>query len=141
MAGGESVHGVNLEHWPVMIVGNTAEEGDGALVLQFAELARLYKEKPMAYINVIDATNGKAPTAKMRKMIADFGNLHQSHEMQFCKGKAFVFTNPMIRGIMVAVLWMRSSTVPTQVFKTIPEAIAWGREQLWESLVDDGPAL
>jgi len=123
--------GISLEHWPVMIVDNSSTASDAAMEAQMVCLRRIYRERKVAYANVIDARKGSPPTAKQRAMLSAFREEVKDHVGQHCRGVAFVFDSMIMRGIMTAMFWVRGPDTPHGVFATVEEALAWSRERLF----------
>ncbi len=113
-----------------MVVDTTTMASDQAMGAQIAFLRRLYAACPLPYANVIDAGHGKLPTPVQRAMLGEFRQEVREHVIAHCRGGAFVFDRPLMRGMMTAIFWARPPDAPTDVFATVEQAVAWCRGKL-----------
>ena len=130
-----------VEHWPVIVVLNGADHGDEAVARQYAELDRLYTSHPGPYAAVIDASTGGLPSPGQRKLVSDFSRRHEAHIARHCRGMAMVFSNPLMRGVMTAILWMVKKKAPQRVFTEVPEAVRWAQAQLAGAGIQPVPSI
>ncbi len=122
--------GVDLHRWPVIVIDTTTVASDQAMGAQIAFLRQIYAECPLPYATVIDVGHGKPPTPVQRAMLSAFRQEVREHVMAHCRGIGFVFDNPLLRGMMTAIFWVRPPDAPTDVFARLEDAVGWCRGKL-----------
>jgi len=121
---------VDPARWPVLIVTRlSAEISDEALLASMLATERVIDGKASAFSLILDNRLARGMTAKQRKMIAEHGAKRAEYSRRMCRGTAFVFDSPVMRGILTAIFWLRPADVPTQVFGDLEAALQWVQAQ------------
>lgn len=95
---------------------------------QMSEWAR----RGETYAVVIDARKvGRVP-ATQRKGIVEWIDRDRPHLKTNCAGGALIFSNPIQQGLWTAIAWVTPTPIPVKIFRDIPAAEAWLRDQLQE---------
>lgn len=115
-----------LDHWPVVVVtpaeGAISDEELDAFMTRFDVEVRPRGE---SFVTVLDLTKNSGITARQRKYMSErIRSNSERGDMNVATG--FVFSSRMMRGLLTAILWMRSPEYPTETFATIEEAVQWG---------------
>jgi hypothetical protein len=77
-----------------------------------------------------DLSRSKAASASQRKVGAEFSARSAALQRRTVVGNAFVITSAVVRGVVTAVSWLRSSPVPTKVVATREEGLHFGLDLL-----------
>lgn len=85
-------------------------------------------EFPVAW--VVDLQNITSVGALERKTFGEHLARFEAHDVAWNQGSGIVAHNPMLRGLVTAVFWLRAPKFPNQVFATRGEASAWARGRL-----------
>jgi hypothetical protein len=97
---------------------------------QMSEWAR----RGETYAVVIDARKvGRVP-ATQRKGIIEWIDRDRLHLKTNCAGGALIFSNPIQQGLWTAIAWVTPTPIPVKIFRDIPAAEAWLRDQLQEKM-------
>jgi len=97
---------------------------------QMSEWAR----RGETYAVVIDARKvGRVP-ATQRKDIVEWIDRDRQHLKTNCAGGALIFSNPIQQGLWTAIAWVTPTPIPVKIFRDIPAAEAWLRDQLHEKM-------
>lgn len=86
------------------------------------------------FVSIVDARRmTRAPSAKVRRMIADWEQANGDLGSRYNRGVAFVTESALIRGAMTALQWISPPRVPTVYEATMESARVWARTQLGEA--------
>lgn len=117
---------VDATRWPVLVISRlSAEISDEAMLASMAASDRIIDERNSVFSVVLDNRLAGGMNAKQRKMIAEHAAKRAEFSKRMCKGTAFVFESPVMRGILTAIFWLRPADVPTRVFADLGEAVQW----------------
>ncbi len=83
---------------------------DEALRAYFAELATIIARLDR-YAIVYDMRRTSLPTAQQRRLLADYARNEGPRLRRSCVGVVFVIESALIRGALVAMLWLQPMTV------------------------------
>ena len=93
-----------------------------------------YLETMTRYVNrgtptlfLYDALQSQVPSATQRQKQAAWLERHEAALRRNSLGTAFVIANPLIRGALTAIFWIRPTPVPYIVTGTRSEAERWAR--------------
>ena len=119
---------VSDKHWPAVVTtvpsGDIADEDMHQANRDFLEII---KARRAEYVTVTDLRSGGRVTPKQRAIITNFMADHDYILGRYCVGAAMIFDSAVMRGMLTAILWLRTPEYPTKVFATSEEAIEWGR--------------
>lgn len=119
---------LDVTTWPVVVT--TPPEGavtDQELAAFLAKYRTLLQQRAGAkFVSVLDLRRHSGITARQRKMLADWMNDEMDKSPCRCLGSALVFSSSLLRGMMTAILWLRTSSYERRVFATLNDAVAWG---------------
>jgi len=88
------------------------------------------------FVSIVDARRmTSAPSAKVRRMIAEWEATHGDRGSRYNRGVAFITESALIRGAMTALHWISPPKVPTTYHATMESARTWGTEQLGDDIV------
>ena len=79
---------------------------------------------------VVDARELGRVSAKQRRRFAEHLELVEDCDARWNVGSAIVLTSAIARGVVTAVVWLRSPRFPHRTFDSLELAEAWCREQL-----------
>ena len=86
------------------------------------------------YAVVIDAREvGRVP-ATQRRGIIDWIDRDREPLRENCAGGALIFSNAVQQGLWTAISWVSPSPIPVKMFRDLPSAEAWARDQLREKM-------
>lgn len=84
------------------------------------------------YSVLIDAREvGRVP-ATQRRGIVDWIDRDRQHLKANCAGGALIFSSPIQQGLWTAIAWLTPTPIPVKIFRDVPSAEAWLRDQLRE---------
>jgi hypothetical protein len=69
-------------------------------------------------------------SARARKALTDSTRFRAPYEKKYCVCMAFVCSSALLRSIHTAILWISTPPVPTAVFATSAEALAWVQQNM-----------
>jgi hypothetical protein len=78
----------------------------------------------------MDLTQRTNMTKNQRKILIDGMNKRREFTGKYSAGTAVVFKSAIVRGIMMSIFWLFDPKYPTEIFKTVEEAIDWCGAQL-----------
>ena len=79
---------------------------------------------------VVDLTGLMQATAKQRRLFSEHLTRFEAHDIAYNQGSALVVPNPVVRGIVTAVFWLKAPRFPTECFSTYKQASAWATDRL-----------
>jgi len=115
---------------PLVMVTFPAHEVTDDDVRQFVEEQRALLHSGERYFSVTDASRAVALTARHRKTMGDWLGEAEELSKERVVGQAIVISNPIVRGALTAVFWIRKPAVPTKLFGDVGEAVAHAVEAL-----------
>jgi hypothetical protein len=118
---------------PVVVV--TFQDGWSAddLVWLFERFEELFQRRER-YVVIVDTTLAhNSPTAKERKLIADWTKRTEAQVERWSLGCAVVFKSAIIRGSLTALAWVMPPARPLIYLATAAEAGEWCLERLREA--------
>lgn len=116
---------------PVFVTTSVGQASEDEWRYHLQDLSRQVLQRSQPYAFVIDATDaGGPPSATQRRLQADWMRANAATIKTFCKGGAFVFASPVVRGIVTAIHWIAPPLYPFATFAKKTEAIAWCRAKL-----------
>ena len=120
---------VDMSAWPIVVFTSTDDMTDEAMekFLRFYEETIMSKEERFAA--VLDLRQSGNTPSRQRKILTDRMNKNKEFKKQYCVGTAMVFDSPVIRSVLIAILWLFSPEHKTQVFKTYEEALEWAQSR------------
>jgi hypothetical protein len=121
---------LDISQWPVAIISPTSNVTDQSIQDFMGNYFELLKSKKERYAAVMDLTQCTNMTKSQRKTLIDGMNRHKEFTSQYSAGTAVVFSSAVIRGILMSIFWLFEPNYPTEICKTIEDAISWCRNQL-----------
>lgn len=116
--------------WPVVVVTLPVEPFDGPSLTKYLADAKRYYTRGQHFGFVFDIRNAPPMSASQRRVIADEID-HSAHEFPTIRTvQAVVIASAVQRGIVKAINWLARQPVPTEVFATVEEAVAWAQKEL-----------
>jgi hypothetical protein len=114
---------VLTDQWPILVLlpSSNLEEAKHAL----AVVDEIYQTHQEPYVTVLDARNGKRPTAVERTLQNEFRVKHEDYVRKYCRGSALVCNSEIIRGVATAMFWFKKPDTSTKAFTDMDEAVAW----------------
>ena len=79
---------------------------------------------------VIDAREVGRVSPTQRRDIMDWITRDKQHLKAHCAGGALIFANPLQQGFWTAISWVTPSPIPVKIFRDVPSAEAWVRDQI-----------
>ena len=93
----------------------------------YLETMTRYVSREAPSLFLYDALKSEVPTATQRQKQAAWLERYEGALRRNSKGTAFVIGNPLIRGALTAIFWIRPTPVPYIVASTRAEAERWAR--------------
>ncbi|MEI8256553.1 MAG: hypothetical protein WCJ30_12845 [Deltaproteobacteria bacterium] len=119
------VAGIQLDmgEWPVVLLRppTTISDGDLSAFLDWFQAMRAKRPEPIALIQ--DLTAQQQMSTAQRKLITDRMRSGQTPYL----GLGLVFSSPVLRGVLTAILWFKARDYPVKTFRTVEEGLAWAR--------------
>lgn len=82
------------------------------------------------YAVLIDARGVGRVSPVQRKAIVEWINRDRHHLTTNCSAGALIFANPIQHGLWTAIVWVTPIPIPVKVFRDVPSAETWLRDQL-----------
>lgn len=114
---------------PLLVIRFTGVVDDVAFD-RYLEQTRERATSGKRYAVLADATNAGVATAPQRKRQADFIKAHRELLAHVCVGNAFVIPNPLVRGVLTAILWLQPLPYDHVVVNGVADGEAWCRKRL-----------
>ena len=115
--------------WPLVIVRIVGTPTDDELDAFLAESTVRLQRKEIQ-VSIIDVSRADRAPATQRRKQADWMRDHESLLRRRSAGMAYVITNPMVRGVLTAIMWLQPLPVEHTVVATLEEAERWALAQL-----------
>ena len=91
----------------------------------YIETMTRYVTRGTPTLFLYDALQAEVPSATQRQKQAAWLERHEAALRKNSRGTAFVIGNPLIRGALTAIFWLRPTPVPYIVTGTRSEAERW----------------
>jgi hypothetical protein len=128
---------MTLDTWPLVRFDMIGTPSEADWVGMFAVYDEVYARKER-FITMNDATRlGSAPSAAIRKRVADLAKSHEPQSKRWMVHSATVVSNPILRGAMTALNWLAPPVYKQTVHGTTTDAV----NALVTSLEREGLAL
>lgn len=121
---------VDSSRAPIYIVSCPVSTTDEELIA-FCNARESWAERatyPVAW--VVDLSAVRTMTARQRQLFAAHLERFERHDIAHNRGSALVVPNPLLRGVVTAVFWLKTPRFPNQPFANRLEAMRWAEEQL-----------
>ncbi len=119
--------------WPLVLIRYkaTVDESEFPTLLakQIASSKRALTEKVLQWL-IYDASLGYHASPKVRHLQAQWMETNKELLRLTVGGVAMVFTSPLTRGVLTAIMWVTSMPYPHTVVATVPDAEAWCKVRL-----------
>lgn len=115
--------------WPLVIVRIVGTPTDDELDAFLAESTVRLQRKEIQ-VSIIDVSRADRAPATQRRKQADWMRDHENLLRRRSAGMAYVITNPMVRGVLTAIMWLQPLPVEHTVVSTLEEAERWALAQL-----------
>jgi hypothetical protein len=119
---------VITDDWPIIILLTSDTLAESRHALDVVE--EIYKTHQEPYAIVLDARDGRKPSAGERNLQNDFRIKHEKYVRKYCRGSALVSNSEIIKAIAAAMFWFKKPDTVTKVFTDMDEAMAWTRSLL-----------
>ncbi len=96
-----------------------------------------YFEREQSFAWIFDARNAAPLSATQRRIIAEMTDHYTARYPQVKCVVAVVLSSAVQRGIVKAINWLMQRPVPTEIFGTLEEAIAWSKGALRAGVATD----
>ena len=83
---------------------------------------------PVAW--VIDLSAIRTATARQRQIFATHLGRVERHNITYNRGASLIVPNPVLRGVVTAVFWIKAPRFPYRLFANRSEGVRWAQEQL-----------
>ena len=113
----------DLSRWPLMVVRFPRDRVDDDELRAFIEGQRQALGRRQKFAAIADAAGAAAMQWTQRRMLADWLMESEPLAREFTVAIAIVADNPLLRGGLAAVLWLKSPPCPTKVVTTTAEAL------------------
>ena len=128
---------LRTQNWPLVITTLTGELEEAPLRKYLGEFTAHVLGRGQLFASVVDARNvSAAPSARLRKIIADWELAHGAVGGTLNVGIVIVTTSALVRGAMTAVHWISPPLVPTKYEAKLEAGLAWAWARLKERGVE-----
>jgi len=117
---------VDTSRLPLLVLRFQGQVDDVAFDHYLAQVKRNL-DRERRYVLLVDATEASTASASQRRLQADFMKTHQAALARHCAAAAFVITQPLIRGVLTAILWTQAFPFEHIVLKEVADAELWCR--------------
>ena len=121
---------LDITRWPIVIISPTPDVSDKSIEEFINTYFELIESKKERYAAVMDLTQRTNMTKNQRKILIDGMNKRKEFTAEYSAGTAVVFKSAIVRGIMMSIFWLFDPKYPTEIFKTVEEAVTWCGTQL-----------
>ncbi len=97
---------------------------------RYIDELKAWVDRGERYAMLVDATSAGVPGSAQRRMQTDFMESYQQKLKRLCVGAAFVIPAPLVRGALIAMLWVQPLPFPHKVVADVAAADAWCLQQL-----------
>lgn len=119
---------LHLDQWPAAVcVPPEGSVTDTQLEEYLCRHLEEVRARGGAYVTVVDLRLNSGITPRQRRMIADHIRDNDSPS-SMCVGSAFVFESRALAAMLTGIFWLKKPSYPTQVFRSLSEAVAWAQE-------------
>jgi hypothetical protein len=122
---------LSLERWPLVDTTLVGETSDAEMLAYLDDFIARVVDRHEPFVAIVDARLMRgAPSARMRRMIADWEEKHANVGSRYNRGFVLVSQSTLMRGVMRAIHWMSPPRIPTIIVATAQEAELWARGHL-----------
>lgn len=115
--------------WPLVIVRIVGTPTDEELDAFLAESTHRLRRNEIQ-VSIIDVSKADRSPPTQRRKQAEWMRVHDDLLRRRSAGMAYVITNPMVRGVLTAIMWLQPLPVEHTVVGTLEEAERWAIAQL-----------
>jgi hypothetical protein len=124
---------LKTQDWPIVITTINGNLEEAQLLTYFDEFMTRVLQRGELFASIVDARNiDDAPSARVRRIVADWENQHGAMGEKVNVGIAIVTTSALVRGAMTAINWISPPRVPTTYEARLNDAITWANARLRE---------
>ena len=116
--------------WPVVIVTPPPTPLDEAGLEAHCKQAFGYFERGQSFAWVFDVRKAAQLTASQRRIIAEATDASRMRHPDLSCAAAVILSSAVQRGVVKAINWMTRQPVPTEVFATVEQGVAWASAYL-----------
>lgn len=128
--------------WPIVLTTVTGDIDEDRLRVYFDEFMRRVLSRGELFASIVDARNlDTAPSARVRRLIAEWETQHGAAGEKVNVGIAIVTSSALVRGAMTAIQWISPPRVPTTYEAKLDGAIQWAHARLAERGVRPNPQI
>jgi hypothetical protein len=120
---------LDRSQFPLVIVRFRGEMVGNEFENYLTQLDEVYARRER-FALVLDAIGGPAPSAKQRKLQADWMRERSDLIREYNAGTAFVLDSMLLRGSLTAILWLQPLPCPHFVCASQSEAVTWALSRL-----------
>ncbi len=125
---------IDETYWPLVVVRFPHEPVGAAAFSAYLEGLSALLERKQTYATFTDTrTMTDVISAKQRSELSAWIESHADDIGRYSAGTALVVRSAVIRGVLVAINWIRPPPNPQRVFATYPEGLEWALSQLRDS--------
>ncbi len=121
---------VDRDQFPLVVITFTGAKPTPANFRQYLDelYANYERKQPLAL--VFDATSATVPGISYQKQQAEWMREHQNLIQSYCRGIAYVIPSAVIRNVLKLIFKIQRDPVPSKVFSSQEEGLAWANAQL-----------
>jgi hypothetical protein len=79
---------------------------------------------------VMDLSRVTGGTARQRALFAEYQERLSAFDRRYTRAAALVISNPVVRGLVTAVYWLKPPVYPYRMFARRGEALVWVKHAL-----------
>jgi hypothetical protein len=115
-----------VERPPIFVVRRVgvASPADMAFMLERARVTLADSPRPCVLVYDAGRDPSGRPDARSRQLTAEWMKANEALLRERCAGCDFAFPNPLSRGVLTAILWLRSPPFEARLHGSCAEALA-----------------
>lgn len=123
------VFSIDETRWPVVVVRIPPDSPDEVVFEMVRRMGEVPARGRCAF--VYDIPSFVLPNAYQRRAVVDgLNDSRRRHPGRVAANAIVTSSSAMMEGMVRAITWLRPSTEPTRMFRSIDDAVAWAEAQL-----------
>jgi hypothetical protein len=129
---------VDLSEWPLAYLALDRRTGEEVDFPTFFSACEEILARRQRHVLVLDLTGNRADAAR-RRLVATWFDARRPDIQRWVGAISVIAREPLHRGVITAMIWLRPAPMPVECFGTDAEARAWARRQLlWRRVARAG---
>jgi len=112
----------DVSEWPVAVINPPEPMSDDELITILDAFHKVVMEKGGPYTCINDLRRSSGMPSRQRKLLTKKLKEAEAATGGACKGVALIFKSELLRGVLMAIMWVFKPKCPTSVFNDLEEA-------------------